>query len=111
MHTRCYYVYILTNLQRTVLYTGVTKDIEQRIIEHYRVRGQNHSFTGQYHVYYLLYYEPHPYINNAIAREKEIKKWSRAKKMKLIGGFNPELRFLNEKLFGCWPPKELPSRF
>jgi putative endonuclease len=111
MHTRCYYVYLLTNLQRTVLYTGVTNDIEQRIIEHYRTRGLNHSFTGQYHVYYLLYYEPHPYINNAIAWEKEIKKWSRAKKMKLIGTLNPELRSLNEKLFGCWPPKELPSRF
>jgi putative endonuclease len=111
MRNRCYYVYILTNQQRTVLYTGVTNDLEQRIIEHYRSRGQKDSFTGKYHAYYLLYYEPHQYINNAIAREKEIKPWRREKKMKLIGQFNPALEFLKEKLFGCWPPKELPSRF
>ena len=111
MRSRCYYVYILTNQLRTVLYTGVTNDIEQRVIEHYRSRGQNHTFAGRYHTYYLLYYEPHQYINNAIAREKEIKLMSRQGKMQLIGAFNPALEFLNEKLFGCWPPKELPSRF
>jgi len=110
MHNRIYFVYILSNKQRTVLYTGVTNDIEQRIIEHYRNRGQDKSFTGRYHVYYLLYYEQHQYINNAIARETEIKKWNRLKKMKLIGAFNPGLEFLNERLFGCWPPKEQPSR-
>lgn len=111
IRSRCYYVYILTNQQRTVLYTGVTNDLEQRIIEHYRSRGQNYSFAGRYHVYYLLYYEPHQYVNNAIAREKEIKLMSRAKKMQLINEYNPQLRFLNEEFFGCWPPKELPSRF
>jgi putative endonuclease len=111
MRNRCYYVYILTNQQRTVLYIGVTNDIEQRIIEHYRGRGQNDSFTGRYYAYYLLYYEPHQYINNAIAREKEIKRWSREKKMQLINSFNPGLQFLNESLFRCWPPQELPSRF
>lgn len=111
LRSRCYYVYILTNIHRTVLYTGVTNDLEQRTIEHYRCRGQKHCFTGRYHVYYLLYYEPHQYINNAIAREKEIKLMSRAKKMQLISESNPGLEFLNEKLFGCWPPKELPSRF
>jgi putative endonuclease len=101
---------MLTNFKRTVLYTGVTNDIEQRVIEHYRSRGQNHSFTGKYHAYYLLYYEPHQYVNNAIRREKEIKGWSREKKMQLIAEFNPALEFLNEKLFGCWPPKQLTSR-
>jgi putative endonuclease len=111
MHNRCYYVYILTNQQRTVLYTGVNNDIKQRVIEHYRSRGLNHSFAGRYHTYFLLYYEPHQYINNAIAREKEIKLMSRQGKMQLIGTFNPTLEFLNKELFGCWPPEELPSRF
>ena len=111
MLSRCYYVYILTNQLKTVLYTGVTNDIEQRVIEHYRSRRQKNSFAGRYHTYYLLYYEPHQYINNAIAREKEIKLMSRQGKMQLIGEINPALEFLNEKLFGCWPPKELPSRF
>ena len=111
IRSRCYYVYVLTNQQKTVLYTGVTNDLEQRIIEHYRSRGQGHSFTGKYHVYYLLYYEPHPYINNAIAREKDIKLMTRQKKMQLINEFNPALQFLNQQVFGCWPPEELPSRF
>lgn len=95
----CYYVYIPSNVHRTVLYVGVTNDLEQRTIEHYRSRGQNHCFTGRYHVYYLLYYEPHQYINNAIAREKEIKLMTRAKKMQIINDFNPALEFLNEKVF------------
>ncbi len=110
MLNRCYYVYILTNQLKTVLYTGVTNDLEQRIIEHYQGRGQQHSFTAKYHAYYLLYYEAHPYINNAIAREKEIKGWTRQRKMQLIGEFNPSLAFLNERLFGGWPPRELTSR-
>jgi putative endonuclease len=110
MRSRCFYVYLLTNVKRTVLYTGVTNDLEQRIIEHYTGADLHQSFTAKYHVYYLLYYEPHPYINNAICREKEIKGWSRAKKMQLIAEFNPGLEFLNEKLFGCWPPKQLTSR-
>lgn len=62
-------------------------------------------------MYYLLYYEAHKYINNAIAREKDIKLMCRAKKMQLISEFNPGLEFLNETVLGCWPPKELPSRF
>ena len=110
MRSRCYYVYILTNIKRTVLYTGVTNDLEQRIIEHYTRADLHQSFTAKYHVYYLLYYEPHQYINNAIAREKELKGWSREKKMQLIGEFNPTLGFLNEKLFGCWPPRQVTSR-
>ena len=100
MRSRYYSVYILTNLLRTVLYTGVTNNLEQRIIEHYANRGLKKSFTSKYNVYYLLYYEDHQYINDAIAREKEIKSWRRERKMKLINQFNPSLTFLNEKLFG-----------
>jgi putative endonuclease len=109
-NTKCFYVYILTNQLRTVLYTGVTNDLKQRRQEHYSQKGQKISFTGKYHAYYLLYFEPHQYINNAIAREKEIKGWVSEKKMKLINETNPSLKFLNEKLFGSWPPKEIESR-
>ena len=107
---KTFYVYILTNQLKTVLYVGMTNNLEQRIIEHYQQRGQKTSFTGKYHTYYLLYFEPHQYINNAIAREKEIKGWVREKKMKLINEMNPKLKFLNDEVFGVWPPKEMESR-
>jgi putative endonuclease len=101
-----YFTYILTNYKKTVLYTGVTNDLEQRIVEHYLDRGLNTSFTSKYHVYYLLYYETFDYIDDAIAREKEIKGWSRKKKEILITSFNPTCEFLNYELFDEWPPKD-----
>ena len=104
MPHRCYYVYILTNILRTVLYTGVTNNLENRIIEHWSLRGQKKSFTSKYNVYFLLYYEVFKYINDAIRREKEINGWRREKKMELINKVNPGLEFLNAKLFGGWPP-------
>ena len=110
MYQKTFSVYILTNALKTVLYTGVTNDLQQRIIEHYQNRGQQKTFCGRYNVYYLLYFEGHQYINNAIAREKEIKGWRREKKMNLIAEMNPELKFLNGDVFGKWPPEELPSR-
>ncbi|HEV7330155.1 MAG TPA: GIY-YIG nuclease family protein [Flavisolibacter sp.] len=110
MYQKTFYVYILTNVLKTVVYTGVTNDLQQRILEHYQNRGQQHSFCGRYHVNWLLYFEGHRYINNAIARENEIKGWRREKKMKLIGEMNPELRFLNEDVFGKWPPDSLTGR-
>lgn len=108
---KMHYVYILTNQQKTVLYTGVTNDLKQRVQEHHSQRGQKTSFTGKYHAYYLLYFEPHQYINNVIAREKEIKRWIREKKMKLINEMNPSLKFLNEEVFGAWPLKEIGGPF
>src|SRR6478672_3177511 len=103
MRSKWYWVYILTNVKKTVLYTGVTNDLKQRIIEHWTARGRNNSFTSRYHTYYLLHYECFQYINDAIAREKEIKNWRREKKMQLIGELNPKLEFLNKELFGSWP--------
>lgn len=110
MYVKSFYVYILTNSLKTVLYTGVTNDLRQRIMEHYQNRGQPQTFCGRYNVYWLLYYEEHKYINEAIAREKEIKDWRREKKMQLIAGINPELKFFNQQIFGKWPPEELTSR-
>lgn len=95
---------------KNVLYTGVTNDLRQRIQEHYSQRGQKTSFTGRYHTYYLLYFESHQYINNAIAREKEIKGWTREKKIRLINEMNPLLEFLNKEIFGGWLPLEIESR-
>src|SRR4051794_22972199 len=101
---REYYVYILTNYKKTVLYTGVTNNLKQRITEHYIDRNNKKHFTGRYKCFYLLYYECTPYINTAIAREKEIKSFSRQRKEELINSFNPQWKFLNFELIGEWPP-------
>jgi putative endonuclease len=110
VNARQYFVYILTNYKKTVLYTGVTNNLEQRIIEHYLDRGNVKTFTGRYSVFYLLYYECIQYVNNAIAREKEIKGWSRMKKIELINCFNPQWKFLNYELLGEWPPGQAAHR-
>ena len=103
-------VYIVTNYSKKVLYTGVTNNLEQRITEHYMQRGTLSSFTGKYHAFYLLYYECFDYVRDAIAREKEIKDWNRNRKETLITAFNPGWKFLNEELFGKWPPDNLFHR-
>jgi putative endonuclease len=103
--------HILTNQRKTVLYTGVTNDLKQRIIEHWSGCNKSNSFTSQYRAFYLLHYECYQYISDAIAREKEIKTWTREKKMELINKFNPDLKFLNEKIFGHWPPRQIRRRF
>lgn len=73
-----YYVYILTNAHNTVLYTGVTNDLERRCSEHKKriIKG----FTQKYNVDKLIYFEIFDMIENAIAREKQIKGYSRTKK-------------------------------
>jgi len=105
-----FFVYILTNLNRTVLYTGVTNNLQRRVLEHYRHRSNLRSFTGRYHCYYLIYFESFASIQQAIAREKQIKGWRREKKLALIATDNPGLSFLNEMQFGSWPPDDLDDR-
>ena len=75
---RDYFVYILTNLKKNVLYVGVTNDISRRLHEH--ISGAIPGFTKKYNCKDLIYYEQFDYINNAISREKEIKGWRREKK-------------------------------
>ncbi len=106
-----YSVYIVTNRERKVLYTGVTNDLSQRLIEHWVNRGQPKTFAGKYYCYNLIYFEEFQYINNAIEREKEIKGWRRQKKVDLIKTMNPDWTFLNVSICECWPPKEIPNRF
>ena len=90
---KLYYVYILTNKVKTVLYTGMTNDLEQRIIEHYIDRIEKKTFTGKYNCHFLVFYESYKYVNDAIVREKEIKEWLSIKKQNLIKSFNPGWKF------------------
>ena len=82
-----YYVYIITNKENKVLYTGVTNNLERRIYEHKNkiIKG----FTSKYNVNKLVYFEETKDVNEAIAREKEIKGWRRSKKVALIERVNP----------------------
>lgn len=84
-----YYVYILTNHTRTVLYTGVTNNLLRRVYEHKNHLDPN-SFTARYHVHNLVYFEQASDPTVAIAREKQIKGWNRKRKNKLVEGKNPK---------------------
>ena len=85
-------VYILTNATNSVLYTGVTSDIEQRVMQHRE--GREYSFTCRYHLSKLVYVEYHPTMDSAIMREKQIKSWARSRKEELINSVNPMWREL-----------------
>ncbi|MBS1589936.1 MAG: GIY-YIG nuclease family protein [Bacteroidetes bacterium] len=83
------YVYILTNKYHTVYYTGVTNSLVRRIREH-KDHFNKGSFTDRYNVTKIVYYEVFSEIRVAIAREKQIKKYGRPKKVALIESFNPD---------------------
>ena len=91
------YVYILTNIKHTVLYTGVTSNLPKRLEEH-RTGKYKTSFTHRYNVTILVYFEEFSSIVDAIAREKQIKAGSRQKKLDLINGINPEWKDLSVEL-------------
>lgn len=88
-----YYIYIMTNKGKSVLYIGVTNNLSRRVQEH--KNELNEGFTKKYKCHYLIYYEYFTHIGMAIHREKEIKKWRREKKEKLISSLNPDWEFLN----------------
>ncbi|MEN2401464.1 GIY-YIG nuclease family protein [Flavobacterium sp. MC2016-06] len=91
-----YYIYIITNKYKTVLYTGVTNNLKIRLNQHkVNIKSNNKTFASKYNVEYLLYYEKFNWIQEAIAREKEIKGWIKNKKIELIKTINPDLDFLN----------------
>lgn len=104
-----FWVYILTNWKKTVLYVGVTNNLDRRLREHYHNRGQRASFAGRYYCYNLVYYEWYRYVLDAIAREKEIKKMLREQKDALIESVNPDWKFYNTFICGEWPPPKPPS--
>lgn len=93
---RTFYVYILTNKHRTVYYTGITNNLERRVAEHQSGRGS--SFTSFYRVHDLIYFEEYAKPMAAIFREKEIKKWRREKKLRLVKRVNPELKAITSAL-------------
>ena len=89
-----YYVYILANKTNSTVYVGMTHDLEKRLYEHrnHLARG---SFTDKYNCNKLVYYEWTDEQYAALSREKQIKKWSRAKKDNLINKMNPEWKDLS----------------
>ena len=90
-----YYVYILANRSRT-LYVGITNDLRRRIQEHRE--GQGSKFAAKYHIGQLVYFESGHDVYAAIAREKQIKGWLRAKKIALIEAQNPDWSDLSDQL-------------
>ena len=83
-----YFVYILSNWDDSVLYIGVTSNLSRRLYEHRH--GLADGFTKQYNVHKLVYYEHTNDVYSAISREKQLKKWVRAKKNALIAKTNPQ---------------------
>ena len=81
-------IYIMTNKNRTTLYVGVTSDLLSRIIEHKTHKYPN-SFTSKYNLEYCVFYESHFTIEEAIGREKQVKKYRKEKKIALIESVNP----------------------
>ena len=90
------HVYILASKRNGTLYTGVTSSLTQRIDQH--KNEATDGFTKRYSVHMLVWYEEHDTMINAIAREKAIKKWNRAWKLRLIEEVNPEWLDLSEYL-------------
>jgi putative endonuclease len=89
-----YYVYITTNPGKSVLYAGITNDLNRRMIEHYQSRSDPKTFVGKYYCYNLIYYEYFTDIVQAIYREKEIKNMTNKKKKELINSTNPNWKFI-----------------
>ena len=89
-----YYIYILASQKNGTLYIGVTNDLERRVLEH--KQKVNEGFTAKYNVNMLVYFESFQYLNDAILREKRLKKWNRQWKINLIEEENKEWNDLSE---------------
>ena len=88
-----YYVYIITNYENTVLYTGITNDLQKRVKEH-KKNVSNNAFSNKYCLYKLVWFEEFNSPNEAILIEKRIKGWIRKKKIDLIKNKNPSFKDL-----------------
>ncbi|MFH1620756.1 MAG: GIY-YIG nuclease family protein [Patescibacteria group bacterium] len=95
MDCRSYFIYILTNRQKSVLYIGVTNNLERRLYEH-RMKVIP-GFSEKYQTVKLVYYEATEDVASAVAREKQLKRWSRKKKEWLIETLNPRWNDLSEE--------------
>jgi putative endonuclease len=103
---KTYHVYILSSRSR-VLYTGVTNELIRRVAEHRD--GSASAFTAKYRIHRLVYWEAYRNIKAAIAREKQIKNWTREKKIALIESVNPTWIDLASDWFSPYPRKAGPS--
>lgn len=90
-----YYVYFLTSQNNRVLYIGITNDLSRRLYEH--KNGIFQGFTKKYNVHKLVYFEEYADVSSALSREKQLKKWIRAKKNALVEAVNPNWNDLNVK--------------
>ncbi|WP_113663745.1 GIY-YIG nuclease family protein [Pedobacter nanyangensis] len=90
-------IYIMTNYQRSTLYIGVTSNLQNRLYEH-RTKIYPASFTAKYELIFCIYYEVYTTIEEAIAREKQLKKWNRTKKEMLINQVNREWKDLSPEI-------------
>jgi putative endonuclease len=111
MREHQYYVYMLSNRWRNVLYIGVTNSLETRVWQH-KAKAIP-GFTMKYNCDQLVYFEIYERIEQAIAREKQLKGWTRAKKDALIAKMNRELKDLSAEweAFADQPPKSLSSQW
>ena len=94
-----FYVYMLTNRSRVVLYIGVTNGLESRMWWHWN--AENNSFVKRYKLDRLVYYEEYADVRDAITREKQLKRWSREKKNDLVRRLNPRWSDLYVRMFGA----------
>lgn len=92
-----YYVYILSNQRNGTLYIGVTNDLFKRTFQH-KLKADKTNFTARYNTDKLVYYETYQYVQEAIIREKQLKKWNRQWKIALIEKTNPTW----QDLFKVW---------
>ena len=93
-----FFVYILASTRNGTLYVGVTSNLVQRIWQH--KNGETGGFVAKHKVFHLVYFEPHDNAESAIVREKRLKHWRRAWKLKLIEDVNPYWRDLYEEIQG-----------
>ena len=100
MDDRSYFTYIMASRSRT-LYIGVTGDLLKRVFQH---KWREHEvFTARYYCDRLVWFERHQFVQDAIAREKELKGWRRSKKIGLIESVNPAWVDLSREWYDCEP--------
>lgn len=93
-----YYVYIITNKYRSTYYIGMTNNLRERLKQHKENMEKGiKTFASKYNIEFLVYYEKFTWVQEAIAKEKELKGWRRDKKLELIRNFNPKFEFLNDR--------------
>ena len=93
-----YYVYIITNKYRSTYYIGMTNNLTNRLTQHIEnIENGAKTYAAKYQLQYLVYFEKFSWVQQAIAREKELKGWRREKKLDLIRSVNSKFEFLNEQ--------------